>query len=624
MANLKKLNEMKKSIIIILAAITFVSAQAQQIPLFTQYYNNEFLYNPSQILTSDYSTLSLFHRKQWVNSNDALSTQGLVYQTPLKVDKVGLGVTLLSDKFGIFDRKGASMAYSYQVDLNTEHRLLLGLSAGILSTNYDWNQDISLLNDPRFLQAITDKVTTFDASFGFTYVWQGLQVGMAVPHLLANNFDFTTNKKDLLYFNYRHYVGSASYKFEFDKISVKPLVLVRYQPAVNPLFDGSVVVNYDKKVWAAVGYRYQGALTFGAGVNLHDRLNIGYSYDMNMINANLNQYLGATHEINVKVRFGRSEPTPAKPPVDPTKDTITLEKLQMQINQLKKENKEQQTTIDDHEERIKELENQMVRDSLQKKMEEILDEMKVGSGSVDYRGNELTLTGNSKPIINPGDPEGLFGYKEDGTAISPYEKYDGPVFYDKEATRKVEDPKHPDVVLYDENGNKIDDLSTYTGRVKTVDGKYVKDENGNYVYYDNGTKEEGGTTGGRNGGGNTTGGRNGGGNTGGGNNSGGNTGGSNRADYPDYKPTDLAGEGIRYTAPGNYVVVGSFRSKDYAIKMREDLQDKGYSAGIVYNHYRKWFYVYSYESKDFNETLNELRKEKSGAHKDAWVHVIIE
>ncbi|MBI3143177.1 MAG: PorP/SprF family type IX secretion system membrane protein [Bacteroidetes bacterium] len=609
---------MKKATFAFVLALSGLMSQAQQIPLFSQYYNNEFLYNPSQVLTEDYSSLSLFYRKQWISSQSPLVSQGLVFQSPIKVEKVGLGVSLINDKHGIFNRTGGSMAYSYRIDLNEEHRLLLGLAAGFMNTNYDWNSDISLLADPRFAEAITDRVTSFDATFGLTYAWKGLEVGFAIPHLLDKDLDFMNREVLMLYYNYRHYVGSASYLFEFDKISLRPLVLARYQPAVSPVIDANLVFGYDQKVWAAVGYRQTGALTFGIGGMLHERLSVGYSYDMGL-NSDISQYFGATHEINFSIKFGRSEVKPKE--VEVVEDTLTLEILQQQINLLKKENKGQQTTIDDHEKRIGDLENQLKADSLQKKMEEILDEMEIGSGSVDYRGNEVTLGPGSRKVVNPDDPNGLFGYKEDGTPISPYEKYEGPVYHDNEGKRIVADPANPDVELYDEEGNPIDDINTYTGRVRTKDGKYVKDKDGNVIYYDNGgdgDDEENPGTGTKTG---TRPGTKPGNGTG---NTGTKPGSGSSATIPTYEKPELAKEGIRYTAPGNYVVVASFRNKDNAIKMREELQDKGYSAGIVYNHFRKWFYVYAFESKDFNKTLDELRKERAGTFKDAWVHVIIE
>ncbi|MGB0428824.1 MAG: PorP/SprF family type IX secretion system membrane protein [Bacteroidia bacterium] len=649
---------MKKLIIIVIAAISFTALKAQQIPLYTQYYNNEFLYNPSQTLTDDYSSLSLFYRKQWILSESPLVTQGVVFQTPLKTEKVGLGVNLINDKFGIFNRTGASMAYSYQVDLNADHKLLLGLSAGFMNTNYDWNQDVSILSDPRFQEAITDRVTSFDATFGFTYKWKELEVGVAIPHLLADDLDFTVESSDLLYFNYRHYVASAAYQFRFgdDKYGLRPLALVRYQPAVNPLFDINAVFDYNQKVWAAVGYRYEGAMTFGAGVKLHDRFNIGYSYDMNL-NSDLTQYFGATHEINLSVNFGASSSfgggtKDKKRPdclefenEDGIMTEICLEDLQKEISDLKKANADQDSTIEDHEERIKRLENKVRKDSLEEIMKGILNDMKVGSGYMDIKGDNLEMTGTPNPILNPNDKDGnVWGYHEDGTPIKPFEKIKSgeSVYTDPNAENIVADPK-AGVTLYDENGNEIKDLSNYTGRVKDVDGNYVKGPDGKYLYYnnegynDNYNNGGGGNNGGGtyNGGGNKGRNNNGGGDATGGNNNGGSNNNGNsgrgngnnnsgRSPVKTYSPTELMDDGIRYTAPGNYVVVGSYRSKEYAIAMRETLQDKGYSAGIVYNHFRKWFYVYTHESNDFDKTLQLLRQEQTGDYSDAWVHVIIE
>ena len=624
---------MKKSILILLAAFGLVKVQAQQIPLFTQYYNNEFLYNPSQTLTDDFASVSMFYRKQFVLSQSPLTSQGISFQTPLMADKIGLGVNLINDKFGVFNRTGGSLAYSYRVDLNDDHKVLLGLSAGFLNTNFDWNQDLEVLADPRIQQAVTDRYTNFDATFGFTYAWKGLEVGVAVPNLLASDLDFMSNEEDQLYMNERHFLGSISYEIEMDKIDLRPIALIRYQEAVDPVFDLNLMATYDKKIWAAVGYRHEGAMTFGAGVILHERFLIGYSYDM-MLNSDLSEYFGATHELNFKIRLGAVKSKKIIEEEEKVKDSMfnNLEELQKQIRALQKENEDQKEELDSHEIRIQNLENQMMKDSLQKTMETLLDDMKIGSGSYDFRGKTLNMDENARPIVNPGNPEGLFGYKADGTPISPTENYEGDVYYDKEGTRKVEDPNNPQVELYDEEGNRITDLKNHVGRVKDKNGNYVKDADGNYVTY-NVDKMEGGVNGPdgpgspgyndpRNGGGDY--GNQGGDNQGGYNNDRGGVNGGGSRDIPNYSKSELAADGIRYTAPGNYVVVGSFRRKEYSIKMREELQEKGYSAGIVYNHYRRWFYVYSTETDNFDQALSTMVSERTKGHDDAWVHVIIE
>lgn len=616
MSSILKASTMKKSILLLIVGLSVLSARAQQIPLYTQYYNNEFLYNPSQTLTDDFSSLDLFYRKQWISSNSPLVTQGFVFQTPILTEKIGLGVNLINDKFGIFNRTGAAMAYSYKVDLNMDHKLLLGLSVGFMNTNYDWNSDISLLGDPRFVEAITDRVTNFDATFGFTYQWKALELGVAVPHLLDRDLDFTVKSEDLLYFNERHFVGNLSYTAEVGKFDLRPLLLVRYQPAVSPLFDLNVVTTYDKKYWLALGYRYEGAMTFGAGANLHQRLRVGYSYDMNL-NSDLNKYFGATHEITLGIRFGAGMPQ-QKPPVDggggdgtdPTEKPKmpSLEELQKQIDELKKGQKEQDSTIEDHERRIKMLENRMEQDSLQKTIEKILLNEAVGSGSYDFRGNQLTVSPGGRQIVNPTGPA-RFGYDESGNPIDPTSDYKGPVYYDKEGTKPVADPQNPEVELYDTDGNLIEDPSQHNGPVKDVRGNVIKDNKGNVIVLKSNEPGSSGAPG------------SGGGNPGSG---GGSTGSDVAPGVPTYEKPQLISDGIRYTAPGNYVVVGSFRNKDYAIQLREKLQEQGYSAGIVYNHYRKWFYVYSLETKDFEEAVNALNREQGGSYKDAWLHVIIE
>lgn len=553
---------------------------AQQLPLYTQYYNNEFLYNPSQTMTEDNGSLSLIYRKQWADIQGAPVTKGLLFQTPIVDEKVGLGLQLISDQWGIFNRTGGFMSYSYQLDLNHEHKILLGLSAGFMQTRYDWGLITNQVIDPSLINNPTDKTNVFDANFGFTYKWDELEFGVSVPHLFDKDLgEFAGADSNMLYHNTRHYLASLSYRFSFsnDEMSVRPIVLARYHPVMGFAPEGSVVFDYKQQAWLAAGYRLDGAVTLGAGAVLHERINVGYSYDITT--SEMGAYTGATHEVSFGFRLG----LPSRPKIkedDETKKRDTLPSvtdLLKRIKKLEKRMNEQSDTLSDHEERIKGLED--VRDSLQKQMEQMLQKMKVGTGSWNYDDPDVPLLSGKNPIVNPEDPEAPFGYKEDGTPLGSNEAYDGKLYKDEAKTVEITNPRHSNE-LYTETGEKIRDIENYSGPVYNVKGDLVG-------VVDNMKSPD-------------------------------------KNIGPIYKPEDLMKDGIRYTAPGNYVVVGSFRQKENAISLRESLQDEGHDAGIVYNHLRRWFYVYIIETEDFDAAVRTLREQKLGGRPDSWIHVIVE
>lgn len=633
---MKALSIMKKRILLSFAFVaSLLAVNAQQLPLYTQIYHNEFLYNPSFTLMEDYSSVTAFYRKQWAQIGTAPVTRGVVFQTPLKSERIGLGLNIINDVNGIFNRTGGYMSYAYNVNLSADHHLLLGLSAGYMQTALGLDD----IDDPLVISQQSDLPNAFDATFGVGYSWKNLRVGLAVPHLFDADFNpLVDSVKREIYVNKRHFLGSASYNFEFgEKIELRPTVLVRHAPnAASPLIEGNLVFTYNKMVWVAGNYRHGTFVGVGLGAILSNRVNVGYSYDFTL--GDFAAFGGSTHELTLGLKLAKAKDedfVPGGTTVIPEKNPWDedLAELRKRVIDLNKQLENQSDTIGNHEERIKALEAQ--RDSLSEIIKEEVkrevENLPVGNTSYDVRdinnpgsggyngstdGNNSGNSGNTgnnsnwnnsgnsgnnsnsgnlgqggsnsgstgtnystfqNQIIND-DPEAPYGRKPDGTPIGKNERYDGPKFKDTKGSVPLTESNKA-TNLYNERGEKIKNIDNYSGPVYDAENRLL-----DYV---------------RNGG-------------------------DDASLYREYSKPELINDGIRYMAPGNYVVVGSFRSKDNAIKLRDKLQAQGVDdAGIVYNNVRRWFYVYSLNSGDFDQAVSTAKERRASDFPDAWIHVIL-
>ena len=143
-----------------------------------------------------------------------------------------------------------------------------------------------------------------DASFGIMYLLKKLEVGIAVPQILGNSFEYANNNSRTFYNLSRHYLASVKYTFDINTekgISVYPLVLMRYAPGAPVQYDINAVFNLQNIGWLAVSYRSNYAVGLNAGIRFRNRLSIGYAYDY--ITSSISTYAGTSHEIMLGYTF---------------------------------------------------------------------------------------------------------------------------------------------------------------------------------------------------------------------------------------------------------------------------------------------------------------------------------
>ena len=300
---------MKRLLIIILIISAGQWTRAQQVPFYSQYFFNPFIYNPSFTGQSQETRAFLSHRNQWTGIQGAPITTILTLDGPIQGEKAGLGLNMYSDKTDILERTGARMAYSYKVNINDEHMLRFGLGFGITNTKIDYSKVVvEDVNDPNLFTTAQSRAAV-DADFGLSYYWKGLKVGFAMPQLLDNlsNVEYATldNDQVVKYNLKRHYILSANYDYEIDeKWSVHPLTLARITPGTPFQFDFGALASYEKLGWLGFVYKHEYAVGMLGGAKLNEKLYLGISYDF-IIN-DIAGYAGSSSELLVGYVFGSS------------------------------------------------------------------------------------------------------------------------------------------------------------------------------------------------------------------------------------------------------------------------------------------------------------------------------
>jgi type IX secretion system PorP/SprF family membrane protein len=297
---------MKRYILLLACAFGFISGlSAQQIPMVNQYFYTPFIYNPAFSGASGATNAFLVHRSQWAGIPDAPITNAFNLEGSLANRKAGFGLSLYQDRSGILNEVGGYGSYSYRLNIDEYHSILLGAGLGVVSTRVDFDKIIIKDPNDNFLLQQAQSNSAFDANFGVAYNWTKLNVGVSIQQLMGSKRSYEDNNDVSLYLRLtRHMLATARYDFDLgeSEVVLSPMFLLRYAPGAPVQYEGTVFATYKDYFGVGISYKSDYAVSMNAMVKPHEKLTIGYSYDM-LIN-DLRAYAQTSHEFTLGYTFG--------------------------------------------------------------------------------------------------------------------------------------------------------------------------------------------------------------------------------------------------------------------------------------------------------------------------------
>lgn len=305
--NQRKPNYMKKLLLSGLVIGSMIStSNAQQLPLYSQYYFNTFLINPATTGVTNETNAFLIHRSQFSGIPGGPVTNAFTIDGFMDDKNVGLGFSIFNDVQDINERLGIYASYAYRLKINDDQAIRFGLSLGFLDNRIDFSKAIVKdANDPMMMSQLQRK-SALDANIGVSYNWKELQVGFSVPQLIGQRVKFSNYDMNTYYQLNRHYEGSVKYRWEFNKdmqLALEPMVLVRFMPHTPFQYDINAMCSWKNLAWLGVSYRSNYAVGVNARVKLFGNLSAGYAYDI--IVTPLKTSAGISHEFILGYKFGQ-------------------------------------------------------------------------------------------------------------------------------------------------------------------------------------------------------------------------------------------------------------------------------------------------------------------------------
>jgi type IX secretion system PorP/SprF family membrane protein len=285
-----------KVVAVIAALLISAPTFAQQLPLFSQYMQNDFVLNPAIAGTKEYAPFRSIIRNQWSGLEGQPNTQTLSFHNSIKNRKMGYGLYVFNDRLGPVSQAGLSAAYSYRLEFGNGSKLSFGLAGQVYRYRLftDQLQFNNLANTDKALMTGNFRAFYPNFSFGTYYYTDKYYAGISVPELLENRIststDFFIIKKK------RHYFLTGGYKYKIDDTyTVEPSLLVKYVGGAPVEVDINARLHAFDKFSLGVSYRTQDAVVLLLGFKFKEQFHLGYSYDITT--SPLKRHSSGSHEI---------------------------------------------------------------------------------------------------------------------------------------------------------------------------------------------------------------------------------------------------------------------------------------------------------------------------------------
>lgn len=315
---------------------------AQQRPHYTQYILNNYVLNPALSGIENYTDVKVSARDQWVGLEGAPKTAYLTvhgsigkqdYKTTATSFSIpgqnprgnsywenytasephhGIGLVVVNDRTGSFNRFSASGTYAYHLGLTPTVNLAAGFSAGITVVSIDRTKhDFTGGGDPTdpAVVSLNNELNKIRPDLGAglwlysSNYFVGLCAQQIIPQKLVFADDAAIVQKGRLI---PHVFFTGGYRFlVHEDINAIPSFMLKYvngSSKNNFQVEGNVKLQYRDLVWLGGSYRHGDGYAAMIGMNVGNTMNFGYAYDFTT--TQLNTVSRGTHEVVVGFLLG--------------------------------------------------------------------------------------------------------------------------------------------------------------------------------------------------------------------------------------------------------------------------------------------------------------------------------
>lgn len=284
---------------------------AQQIPVFNQYLFNPEFYNSAAVgegfvavqYRSQFSGLdSRYAPKSYAIHADLSPVLGLFEK------RIGIGLSLLSDKAHIVNQLKGKINFAYHLIKNKNNKLSAGVEAGLFTQRMDF-KDVRI-SDPQDIVLYDGDVkeSTFDGGLGLRYVYGSdsgheFNFNLAIPQLFTSDLVYEEDKEFAIS---PHLLTTISYKIPIGHAAIEPAVMYREVLGEKSLKEGQLDLGFralflEERIWIGSGIRLDASTyNFSLGFQIVNNFHFMGSFETHNV-------LGNTWEVGLVYRFDRKK-----------------------------------------------------------------------------------------------------------------------------------------------------------------------------------------------------------------------------------------------------------------------------------------------------------------------------
>ncbi|MCX6259958.1 MAG: type IX secretion system membrane protein PorP/SprF [Bacteroidia bacterium] len=274
-------------------------------PVYSQYLQNGLLINPAYTGTREVLSGFLSYRMQWMGTSGSPLLQSVSFHSPMKNDKVALGMMAQFMKYGATKSTSIYGSYAYHIKLK-KGKISFGLKAGVDLSNTDYTG--LLLNDPGdpVFESNEKSLVLPNVGSGVYYFSDRFFAGLAIPSFL--NYRRTSSGSTIPYHSFSQYdfLFSAGALISITPVlKFKPSVLVDYSlQNTRKLTQFDINGNFiiADLIWAGGSWRVSEQVAVAIlQVQLNNQLMFGFSYDYPF--GRMNSYSKGSTEFILRYEF---------------------------------------------------------------------------------------------------------------------------------------------------------------------------------------------------------------------------------------------------------------------------------------------------------------------------------
>jgi type IX secretion system PorP/SprF family membrane protein len=276
------------------------------VPAYSQYLQNGLVINPAYAGSRGALSSFLWYRMQWMGISGAPSMQSVSLHTPLKNDKVALGLTAQFMQYGFNKSSSVYASYAYNIRV-WKGKLAFGLKGGadFMKTVYPDKDFLTNPGDPVFAENESYLLTNIGA--GVYYYNEKFFAGFSVPSFLS--YRRTGTGKVEAFHSFSNYdlmfTGGALLSIS-DLLKFKPSFLIDYSfqntKRLSRLdISGNFILS--DLFWFGLSWRTNEKVIVGiVQVQISQQLMLGLSYDYPV--GKMNSYSTGSSEFILRYEFG--------------------------------------------------------------------------------------------------------------------------------------------------------------------------------------------------------------------------------------------------------------------------------------------------------------------------------